>query len=151
MKRKKPGQGMLANGRSKIHRQHIRLYHSIYASAQFKSLNPPARAVLFELLFIYNGYNNGYLAFPVRAGARLHISQATTSRAIKDLLAAGLVAISRPSGFSTKGRMATEYTLTFVEEQNGRVTFKPQVVPEGDVVHSFTTDADSFTTDARRG
>lgn len=93
--------------------QHVRLHHWLLNTAAYRSLSPPARALLVELMSIYNGTNNGRLALSVRdAGTACCVSKNTAARAFRELTDRGFIVQIKPSGFSVKSRLAAEWALT---------------------------------------
>lgn len=102
------------NGRS-LGSPHVRLDDSIFYSASFRALAPLERAMLFELLGLYNGSNNGELWLSLRDAARLVgvAEPETAGNAIKALIEHGLVAVTSPGHFAIKERHATCYRFTF--------------------------------------
>jgi hypothetical protein len=106
--------------------QHVRLHHWLLNSAAYLSLSPPARAVLVEVMRIYNGKNNGKLALSVReAGLRCNISKNTAARALRELTERGFIEVRTPSSFSLKCRRAAEWTLTeFRNDVTGKLPTK---------------------------
>ncbi len=101
-------------GRSKRepNERFVRLPYSVLESSGYLAASPIARAVHIEVLRLYNGINNGFIAVPCRLTAeRLRVSHATVSRALKELINCGLLRLSKASSFSQK-RMAAEYRLT---------------------------------------
>lgn len=93
--------------------QHVRLHHWLLSTPAYISLDPPARAVLVEIMRIFNGSNNGKLALSVRdAGERCRISKNTAARAFHQLIDRGFIEVSKKSAFTVKSRLATEWALT---------------------------------------
>ena len=82
-------------------------------SAAWRHLTPAARAVYIEVVRLYNGRNNGFLALSVRdAAARCNINKDTAGRALEALKAHGFLDCVTPGGFSRKIRHASEWRLT---------------------------------------
>jgi DNA-binding transcriptional regulator YhcF (GntR family) len=101
-------------GRSKreSNERFVRLPYSVLDSPGYLAASPIARAVHIEVLRLYNGLNNGFIAVSCRVIAeRLHVSHTTVSRALKELSNCGLIRMTKASSFSQK-RMAAEYRLT---------------------------------------
>jgi hypothetical protein len=74
-----------AKGRSTTER-YVGLPHWMLNSPAWRSLSPVARCVLIELLSIYNGANNGFIAMSARtAGERVGCVKDTAARAFREL------------------------------------------------------------------
>lgn len=75
-----------ATGRNP-HRRHIQLTHQLLESPAYRSLSPNARALLIELVMLYNGSNNGSLYLSVRdAAARLGLGSLKSAQEALDEL-----------------------------------------------------------------
>jgi hypothetical protein len=82
-------------------------------SLAWRTLMPVPRAAFVELVGVYNGVNNGWLAMSARTlGAAINVSRATAARALKELTERGFIEQTRPSAFSCKVRLASEWRLT---------------------------------------
>jgi hypothetical protein len=91
-------------------RRFFKLPYRIAHSVPFHSLSLAARVAFDELGLRYNGSNNGSIVMPCRYLAdRMNVSYATASRALKELVTAGLVDVTRPSAFTAKTRLAACY------------------------------------------
>lgn len=90
------------------------LPHVVQDSPAYLSLDFYARAVLFEVLRRFNGYNNGKIAISQRElGERLNSSNyRKIGKAVADLMDWGLIDVKTDGNW--KARMAREYRLTFV-------------------------------------
>jgi len=90
------------------------LPHVVQDSPAYHKLNDRARAVLFEIIRAFNGYNNGHIGISVRKIAEKLNTQnyGSISRAIGDLIKHGLIDISTEG--DRRQRLAREYRLTFV-------------------------------------
>jgi hypothetical protein len=98
--------------------------HMIRSSA-YRSLSLAARAVLIELVDVYRGTNNGYLALSTRdAAARIGTSKDTAARALAELQAKGFIVRCSRGHFDRKTPHASEYRLTFrpCDRTSGRPT-----------------------------
>ena len=163
------GRSVTRNGRSKK-RPFIMFPCDVYDILVAKQVGPSETSVLLGLIRRHNGVNNGHIGFPVRAGAALRLSQATTSRALKTLAQLGFITAEAPSAFSRKDRKAAEYGLAWLPIDGRPPTLGyrnipvqgsasgPGVTPAGRpvvadplVFHSSATDADSSATDAPAG
>ena len=81
-------------GRSTIER-YVRLPHYILQSLAWGALSPVARALLVEVLLIFNGSNNGRIGLSARlSGQRLNCSKDTASRAFVELQRLGFLELS---------------------------------------------------------
>lgn len=92
----------------------IGLPRVVKESGAYRSLNPFERAVLTEILSVFNGYNNGKLVISHRqiANALGNSNFGKISRSIATLIERGLLDIETESVW--KERMAREYRLTFI-------------------------------------
>ena len=144
------GRGVAQNGRSKK-RPFISIPWDVYDTLAKKGIKPPARTILFHLIRLHNGVNNGKIGFAVRKAAKLGLSQATASRGLRELANAGFITVETRSGFNQKGRTAAEYGLAWLPIDGRTPTLGYRDIPKPEIKHSSTTDADSFTTDAAGG
>lgn len=95
----------------------------IVDSVPYKALKPGPRALLLELIRLFNGNNNGRLALSQRVAAkRLNLGSADTAgKYFAELLEKGFIAVVRSGAFSIKSaRQATEYRLTWPDMNSGR-------------------------------
>ena len=96
--------------------RHIRIYYFEMDSKAWKDLRAVERAIYLELLYRYNGVNNGSIGYSVRAGAiGLKISRTTVSRALASLQRHGFIVAEKRGVFHCKDRHASEYRLTAYE------------------------------------
>jgi hypothetical protein len=94
----------------KIDGRYFKLPYRIAHSVPFRRLSLAARVAFDELGLRYNGSNNGAIVMPCRYLAdRMNVSYATASRALKELVEAGLIDVTRPSAFTTRTRLAACY------------------------------------------
>lgn len=99
-------------GRSTTER-FVALPHYMLHSPAWRALSSVARAVFIELMTLYNGGNNGHIAFSARTGAeRVRCSKATAARALVELQEVGFIEISTRGAFHRKTPHATEWRLT---------------------------------------
>lgn len=85
----------------------------IMQSSAWRALSVVDRAAYLELGFRYNGANNGRIAISTRQLAEaLHISKATASRSLSNLLNKGFIELVKVSSFHYKIRHCPEYRLT---------------------------------------
>lgn len=85
----------------------------------FHSLGAGPRALLAELLFFFNGSNNGQISYSTRQGAAaLHVTKATISKWLKELVDRGFIVERSPASFHMKygaGRgVARSWELTWI-------------------------------------
>ena len=93
--------------------RHIRIYYFEMDSKAWQDLRAVERAIYLELLYRYNGVNNGSIGYSVRAGAiALKISKTTVSRALTSLQLHGFIVAEKRGVFHCKDRHASEYRLT---------------------------------------
>ena len=96
---------VLANGRS-INPQirFAKLGHDVMRSPAYRSINPNARALLFEIISFHNGRNNGMLWLSEDDAAKMMgVSCPKVARkAFNDLVGAGLIAMTKGSHFNVK-------------------------------------------------
>jgi hypothetical protein len=95
--------------------RYVSLQEYMLASIAWQALDSNCRALYVELARRYRGpnSNNGKIPFSVREAARaLHIGRSTAQRCFERLLEIGFIRIGKRSGFSMKGRVATEWVLT---------------------------------------
>lgn len=95
--------------------RYVRLDEHLLRSAAWQALDGNCRGLYVELARRYRGpnSNNGRIPYSVREAAKcLHISKTTANRCFDRLQETGFVKISKRSGFSMKGRIATEWLLT---------------------------------------
>jgi hypothetical protein len=91
----------------------VGLPHYMVRSHAWRTLSPVARAVLIEVLAIYNGSNNGYLALSARTAAeRANCSKDTAARAFHELIRSGFLELSIQGAFFRKDRHASEWRVT---------------------------------------
>jgi len=95
---------------------HVRMDHSVFYSPAYRALSHAARAMLLEVVGLYNGKNNGELFLGARDAAKLLgvADPQTALDALKELREHGLLAVSTPGHFHIKERHATSYRLTFL-------------------------------------
>jgi hypothetical protein len=104
---------MSKTGRSKGESRHVRLHHWMLNSEAWKSLPGNDRAIFLEIAALYNGGNNGQIAYSVRTAAdSLAISPQTAMRALQRLQERGFIVLMIKGAFSRKARHASEWRLT---------------------------------------
>ena len=89
------------------------LRFDIMQSAAWLSLDPVARCLWTEIVFRYNGYNNGNIGLSCREAAeRLNVSKDTAARAFNDLQDRGFITIAVDSAFRIKTKQSRRWRLT---------------------------------------
>lgn len=115
-----------ATGRNeKLNQKFVQLPDSILSSPAYRSLTPNARALLVELISLYNGYNNGALWLSVDdAAARIGRSDHhVASAAFDELIEVGLIAVVNLAYYSIKtgiGSRARTFRLTWLYDQKNQ-------------------------------
>jgi DNA-binding transcriptional regulator YhcF (GntR family) len=93
----------------------VMLRHDIYKSLAWKSLDTVARCVWLEIMYRYNGINNGEISLSCSEAAALtNVSKNTASLAFNRLIEAGFIRIALNSCFNMKQRRARRWRLTQV-------------------------------------
>src|SRR5690242_8368243 len=95
--------------------RYVRLTEYMLASSAWRALPCNSRALYIELARRYRGpnSNNGKIPYSHReAATTLGIGRSTAQRCFEQLIELGFVKIGKRSGFSMKGRVATEWLLT---------------------------------------
>jgi hypothetical protein len=116
-------------GRSKRDAKHIRIYWWCFKSPAYRSLSCYARCVLEELLFVYNGQNNGSIPGSVRfLKERLNAGTDQVRRALAELVEKGFVRATLKGGFNHKTGArkgeATTWHVTLLAGPNGELATK---------------------------
>ena len=130
----------------------VSLTERMLGSAAWQALDGNCRALYVELARRYRGpnSNNGKIPYSVREAAKaLNVGRSTAQRCFGRLIAHGFLRISKRSGFSMKGRVATEWLLTeFPDDSQATSTTATmdfmRWMPENSV-HSPTSDRHSPT------
>jgi hypothetical protein len=105
--------------------RYVRLTEYMLASAAWQALTCNGRALYIELARRYRGpnSNNGKIPYSVReAASALSIGRSTAQRCFEDLTGLGFLKIGKRSGFSMKGRVATEWLLTEFPDDTAATT-----------------------------
>ena len=142
-------------GKRDFEGRYVRLPEYMLASPAWQSLDTVARALYVEVARRYRGpnSNNGRIPYSVRdAAAALNVSRSTANRAFKLLIDRGFLVVGKRSGFSTKGRVSTEWLLTeFADDTKGNTlaatgdkTFMKWAPEKAN--NSLTSDTNSLTT-----
>lgn len=116
---KRPAKARRPNltGRSTGPERYVRLFHWTLKSDAYRTLPIGPRALLIELMALYNGRNNGELFLSVReAASRLNVSKNFAARCFSDLRERGFIRPNRIGAFNLKSNarrgMATTWILT---------------------------------------
>ncbi len=122
-------------------KSHIRKTKEMMQSPAYRNLKPIARALMDELLLIYQGSNNGQIFLEVREAARrINCHKDSASRAFHELAEHGFIKLTR--GDMWQSRKSREWRITFVYHQ-GRE-------PTNDWMR-WEPEKPVFTTPRRRG
>ena len=90
----------------------IMLLFTIIESDAYQACCSKARDVYVGLLLNYNGHNNGYIGYGVRAAAKFaNCGNSTAAKALKRLEEVGLIKCMKPSVFATK-KSTREWAIT---------------------------------------
>lgn len=94
----------------------VQLHHWLLKTAAWKDLGAVERSIYVELLFLYNGQNNGRIGYSARTAAQdLKIGKGTAAKALRGLQAHGFIVVEKRGAFHCKIRHASEYRLTAYE------------------------------------
>ena len=100
-----------AKGRGKT--TFVMLRHDIMRSAAWRSLSPKARCVWTEVVYRFNGNNNGEIPLSCReAGELCNISKNTAWNGFIELQDRGFIKIGEASNFNRKTKRSTRWILT---------------------------------------
>jgi len=93
------------------------MYHPVFYSAAFRSLSLTARALVFELIGLHDGTNNGEIFLSVRTARDLLGlgSDAPVTQAFRDLQEHGLIRLVSKGSFCQKASRASVWQLNFLE------------------------------------
>lgn len=102
----------------------VRLPHTLLGSPAYRSLRPNSRALLTELIAIYNGANNGDIGLSeADAAQRMGLScRKAASAAFDDLIVVGFIRMASDAYFHVKTgeRRARRWRLTWLFDNTGR-------------------------------
>lgn len=119
------------------------LPHNVIESDSFCKLSGVALKVLLIIYRQYNGSNNGDLSAPFSKATTINIgSQTTWYRAIKELIKADLIMVTRDSMKKYQGNphgLCTLFAVTWkkIDECNGKLNCSPTLTP----LRKFSLDA----------
>lgn len=100
-------------GRNDAGAKHVRLYRHLFNSAAYRDMDAKARCALHELMFRYDGKNNGAIVLSVRECAeRLGVSPNTAMKALQSVVDHGFTCPLVKGSFTLKARHATEWLVT---------------------------------------
>lgn len=106
----------------------VRLFHSLLDSPRYISLSHPAKTLLVDMARHYNGRNNGDLCVTLKVmRVRGWRSNSTLRRALKALLGAELIMLTRQGGRNPCSLYA--FTWLPVDECGGKLDIKPTATP----------------------
>ncbi len=112
-RKRKRGRGFDHTGRSTKPDRFVKLPHWMLNSAAWQATRCVERALLVELLALYNGFNNGEIAFSVRQAAlTLHVAKDTAQKAFRGLEEKGFIRRTRRGSFRIKFRHASLWEIT---------------------------------------
>ena len=87
--------------------------HDMMKSEAWRALSTSARCVWLEIMFRYNGNNNGEIPLSCReAGELCGISKNTAWKAMTELQEKGFIKIGEYSSFTCKMKRATRWIVT---------------------------------------
>ena len=126
---------VLPNGRNANSGNFLMMEYWMFESHAYRELQAGPRSLLWELIRLFNGRNNGRIGLGVRSAAqRLNVSKDTASSYFKSLVEAGFIVATRSGGFNMKdptSRRATEWRLTWHPSDEGPATkefMRPRLV-----------------------
>jgi hypothetical protein len=116
---------------------------NVMDSESFRTLSGNATKMLFFIYRQFNGRNNGDLSAPFSKAASINIgSQSTWYKAIKELIAANLIMVTRESMKKHQGNphgLCTLFAVTWkkIDECNSKINCSPTLTPP----RKFSLDA----------
>ncbi len=126
---------VLPNGRNASSGNFLKMENWMFDSHAYRELHSGPRTLIWELIRLFNGRNNGRIGLGVRSAAqRLNVSKDTASAYLKALVEAGFIVATRSGGFNMKdptSRRATEWRLTWLPTDEGPATkefMRPRLV-----------------------
>ena len=109
----------------------VSLPHSVIDSPRFRALSSAGVKVVLAIARLYNGSNNGAIAFSERGGEGWGLSQKTTRRALREAQEASLITKTQCGAFTTK-RLAALWAISWQPLPAGVAVITPQeVIPSG--------------------
>lgn len=108
----------------------LRVPTAVLASSNFCGLSMKAKALLLDIGARYNGFNNGDLAAPYSwMKARAWKSKDTLHRALKELLEAGMIELTRQGGLH--GPSLYAFTWMAIDDCKGKLDVAATRVASG--------------------
>jgi hypothetical protein len=112
-----------SQGRGKKTDSFVFLPRYLIKGKAYKALKPTSRALFVEILFFYNGTNNGEVHMSVRKAATLlSCAPNTANKALNDLIDKGFIILRKKGSFDYKIRHATEWIITMHQYNNKLAT-----------------------------
>ncbi len=110
---------LLPNGRNAGSTHFVMLDNYVFDCVAFRTMKAGPRALLFELIRLHNGTNNGSIGLGARrAAVLLGANKDTANKYFWVLMERGFIAPARPGGFNMKdpeSRRSTEWRLTWIK------------------------------------
>ncbi len=111
-------------GRTVHGAQDVRIPHYVLHSPAFRALSPASAKTLLYILKLYNGLNNGHIAFGVRTGSfgrenskpvwlSFGLSKSAVAEALKELEERGFLVCTKLSSFGQK-KLVKEWRITWL-------------------------------------
>jgi len=134
----------MSHSRTKKTEPFLQIPHKVIRSADYRYLSGSAVKLLNVLIFQFRGHNNGDLtaAWSVMKAKYGFRSPTTLHRAIRELLAADLILLTRQGGLG----MCSLYSVSWlkINSCNGKLDSQPTSVPPRNVWHTeIRTSEDS--------
>ncbi len=93
--------------------KYLALDKPLFRSAAYRDLSQTARCLLNELIFSFNGSNNGDVWVSYADAIKdQRVGRSTLARAFDDLESHGFIKKNMPGGYATNGGKATTWILT---------------------------------------
>ena len=112
------GRKVNAKGRGTGAQPFVMLPHWAFDCPAYRTLKPGPRALLWELIRLFNGANNGRIGFSQRnMSAAIKVAdRETVAGYVRELEARGFIVARRRGGFNVKAadRRASEWALTWL-------------------------------------
>jgi hypothetical protein len=108
--------------------RYVQLFHWTMQSAAWRDLTPNARCILIEIIYRYNGANNGFIVYSIREAMRdLNVGHGTAARGFKELVEHGFIVPEQRGAFHWKidltgrrHRPASEWRLTHYDNDRAK-------------------------------
>jgi hypothetical protein len=96
----------------------VMLPHAVFDCPAYGALSAAERTVMWHLVRLHNGRNNGRISLAVRdAAAACHLSKDTAMRAFRSLIAKGFIEATYAGSYSAKHR-ASEWRLNWLDSHD---------------------------------